>query len=248
MAQIVIDSNSNLIQGDFDSATVNNRTKFQTSTVNANTGVYAVPNGTGTVAGFQAANNSNPTDASKIVMATNGSTDTQIISGVNGTGTYLPLSFYTNNTLGMQLTTAGALNITGGLSAAAVTSLGETTTISATAATGTINYDVSTQGVVYYTTNASANWTVNFRGSSTTTLNSLMAVGETRTVTFLVTQGATAYYNSAVTVDSVSVTPKWQGGTAPTTGNASSIDTYTYSIIKTAASTYIILASQSQFK
>jgi len=118
MAQIVIDSNSNLIQGDFDSATVNNRTKFQTSTVNANTGVYAVPNGTGTSAGYQATNNSNPTNASKIVMATNGSTDTQIISGVNGSGTYLPLSFYTNNTLGMQLSTAGNLTVTGSISAA----------------------------------------------------------------------------------------------------------------------------------
>jgi hypothetical protein len=113
MAQIVIDSNSNLIQGDFDSATVNNRTKFQTSTPNANTGVYAVPNGSGTVAGFQATNNSNPTNASKIVMATNGSTDTQIISGVNGSGTYLPLSFYTNNTLAGQFDTSGNLSVTG---------------------------------------------------------------------------------------------------------------------------------------
>jgi hypothetical protein len=113
MAQIVIDSNSNLIQGDFDSATVNNRTKFQTSTPNANTGVYAVPNGSGTVAGFQASNNSNPTNASKIVMATNGSTDTQIISGVNGSGTYLPLSFYTNNALAGQFDTSGNLSVTG---------------------------------------------------------------------------------------------------------------------------------------
>jgi hypothetical protein len=111
MAQIVIDSNSNLIQGDFDSATVNNRTKFQTSTPNANTGVYAVPNGSGTVAGFQATNNSNPTNASKIVMATNGSTDTQIISGVNGSGTYLPLSFYTNNAFAMTIDTSQNVGI-----------------------------------------------------------------------------------------------------------------------------------------
>lgn len=121
MAQIVIDSNSNLIQGDFDSATVNDRTKFQTSTPNANTGVYAVPNGSGTVAGFQASNNSNPTNASKIVMATNGSTDTQIISGVNGSGSYLPLSFYTNNALAGQFTTAGNLTVTGTVAGAAGT-------------------------------------------------------------------------------------------------------------------------------
>ena len=118
MAQIVIDSNSNLIQGDFDSATINNRTKFQTSTPNANTGVYAIPNGTGTSAGYQATNNSDPTNASKIVMATNGSTDTQIISGVNGSGTYLPLSFYTNNALAGQFSTAGNLTVTGSVTAA----------------------------------------------------------------------------------------------------------------------------------
>ena len=150
-----------------------------------------------------------------------------------------------NGTVGATTPNTGVFT---GLTASSVTSLGEVTTVSATAATGTINYDVSTQGVLYYTTNASANWTVNFRASSGTTLNALMAIGETRTVTFMVTQGSTAYYNSAVTVDGTSVTPKWQGGSAPTSGNASSIDIYTYSIIKTASATFTVLASQSQFK
>ncbi len=71
----------------------------------------------------------------------------------------------------------------------------EVATVSATAATGTINYDITTQSVVYYTSNASANWTVNFRGSSGTSLNTLMTTGQSMTVAFLVTQGATAYYN-----------------------------------------------------
>jgi hypothetical protein len=148
--------------------------------------------------------------------------------------------------------TGGAISGTSGafttLNANAVTSLGETTTVSATVATGTINYDVITQGVLYYTSNASANWTVNFRGNGSTTLNTLMAVGETRTVTFMVTQGGTAYYNNVVTVDGASVTPKWQNGSAPTSGNTSSIDVYTYSIIKTASATFTVLASLSQFK
>jgi hypothetical protein len=107
MAQIILDSNNNLIQGDFDNATLNNRTKLQTTTTNATTNVYVVPNGSSTSAGVSVANNSSLTNASKIVMATNGTTDTQIISGVNGSGTYLPLSFYTNNALAAQLTTAG---------------------------------------------------------------------------------------------------------------------------------------------
>jgi hypothetical protein len=126
--------------------------------------------------------------------------------------------------------------------------IAEPTTVSATAATGTINYDVTTQSVLYYTSNASANWTVNFRGSSGTSLNTLMTTNDTIAVTFMVTQGATAYYNSAVTVDGTSVTPKWQGGTAPTSGNASGIDVYNYVITKTASATYTVLASITQFK
>jgi hypothetical protein len=123
----------------------------------------------------------------------------------------------------------------------------ETATISATAATGTINYDITTQSVLYYTSNASANWTVNFRGSSGTSLDTVMATGESMSVTFLVTQGATAYYNSAVQVDGNSVTPKWQGGSAPTSGNASSIDSYTYVIIKTGSAAFTIIAAQTRF-
>ena len=123
----------------------------------------------------------------------------------------------------------------------------EGVTVSATAATGTINYDVTTQSVLYYTSNASANWTVNFRASSGTSLNTAMATGEAITVVFMVTQGSTAYYNSAVTIDGTSVTPKWQGGSAPTAGNASGIDIYSYTIIKTASATYTVLASQIQF-
>jgi hypothetical protein len=123
----------------------------------------------------------------------------------------------------------------------------ERTTVSATAATGTINFDASTQGVLYYTTNASANWTLNVRGASGVTLNSILATGDSITVAFMATQGSTAYYASSFTVDGSTVTPKWQGGTAPTSGNASSIDAYVYTIIKTASATFTVLASQTKF-
>jgi len=123
----------------------------------------------------------------------------------------------------------------------------ETTTISATAATGTIAYDVTTQSVLYYTTNASANWTVNFRGSSGTSLNTLMSTGQAVTVAFLVTQGGTAYYNNVVQVDGSSVTPKYQGGTAWSSGNTSSIDAYTYTIIKTGNAAFTVFAAQTKF-
>jgi hypothetical protein len=124
----------------------------------------------------------------------------------------------------------------------------EAATISATAATGTITFDVTAQSVLYFTLNASGQFTVNFIGSIGTPLSTIMSTGESLSVTFLVTNGATAYYNSVVQVDGSTVTPKWQGGTAPTSGNASSIDSYTYVIIKTANTpTYTVLASQTKF-
>jgi hypothetical protein len=142
-----------------------------------------------------------------------------------------------------MLQTAGSSSV----SAFKTPNIAEVNTVSATAATGTINYDVTTQSVLYYTTNASGNFTVNFRGSSGTSLNTVMSTGESLSATFLVTNGSTAYYNSAVQVDGSSVTPKWQGGTAPTSGNASSIDSYTYVIIKTGSATFTVLASQTKF-
>lgn len=123
----------------------------------------------------------------------------------------------------------------------------EKVTISATAATGTINYDLATQSVLYYTSNATGNWTLNIRGNSSTTLNSMMATGQSMTLAFLATQGSTAYYNSAVTIDGSSVTPKWFGGSAPSAGNANGIDVYTYTIIKTGSATFTALASLSRF-
>jgi len=124
----------------------------------------------------------------------------------------------------------------------------EEVTVSATAATGTIQLDVTTQSILYYTTAATANWTINIRGNGTTSLDSLMAIGESVTVVFAATQ-TTAFYATAITVDTTgTVTTKWQGGTAPTSGNANSIDVYTYTLIKTAAGTWTVLAARSQFK
>ena len=129
-----------------------------------------------------------------------------------------------------------------------LTNTGEVTTVSATAATGTINYDVITQSVLYYTTNASGNWTLNIRGNSTTSLNTFMATNQSITIAFLVTQGSPAFYQSALTIDGNSITTKWQGGTAPTSGNASAIDIYTITVVKTGSATYTAFASQTQFK
>jgi hypothetical protein len=191
----------------------------------------------------------------------------------------------------------------------------ETATISATAPASLINYDLLTQSVFYYTASSKNNWTVNFRGNSGTPLNTLMAIGQSISATFMSTQaitpvytgsisgttltvtavstgvlaigqtisgtGVTAgttitalgtgtggtgtytvsvaqtvasttlsngpYYNSAVTIDGVAVTPKWQNGITPSVGSSNSVDLYTYAILKTAAATFTVFASQTKF-
>lgn len=117
--------------------------------------------------------------------------------------------------------------------------------IVASAATGTIPIDVLTSGVWYYTSNASANHTLNFRGSATTSMNTLLATGDSVTVLWLNTNGGTAYYPNVYQVDGTTsgVTVNWSGGTAPTSGNASAIDAYSFTIVKTANATFRILAA-----
>jgi len=177
------------------------------------------------------------TQITGILSEANGGTGASTLAGAN-----IPVTTATNSFTGLQ-TFTGSSSVAG----AKIFDVLEGATISATAATGTINYDITTQAVLYYTSNASANWTVNFRGSSGTSANTLMATGESMTVAFLVTQGSTAYYNSAVQVDGNSVTPKWQGGTAPAAGNASSVDVYSYTIIKTGSAAFTVFAAQTKF-
>lgn len=124
----------------------------------------------------------------------------------------------------------------------------ETTNIVASAATGTINIDVETAGVWYYTSNATANHTLNFRYNSGTSLSSKLSVGESVTVVWITPNGTTAYYPNTIQVDGTTVTPKVQGGSAITGGNASATDIYSFTILKTAATpTYLVLESQSKF-
>ena len=117
--------------------------------------------------------------------------------------------------------------------------------IVASAATGTINIDVLTSGVWYYTSNATGNHTLNFRADVSNTLNSVLATNDSITVLWLNTNGSTAYYPNVYQVDGTTsgVTVNWSGGTAPTAGNTSGIDIYSFTIVKTANATFRILAS-----
>jgi len=123
----------------------------------------------------------------------------------------------------------------------------ELVTVQASAAASTVDFNVLTSQVLFYTANASANWTFNVRGDGSTTLNDIMEDNQAVTVTFLATQGSTGYYANVFTIDSSSVTPLWQGGSAPSAGNADSVDVYVLNITKTANATYTVLGSQTQF-
>ncbi len=132
--------------------------------------------------------------------------------------------------------------------AGVLANIAEVATISATAATGTILIYPATQSILYYTSNAAANWTVNITLSAGTTLDTAMTTGQALTVAFLVTQGGTAFYNTVVQVDGTTtgITTKWQGG-APVSGNINGVDVYTYTVIKTGAGTFTVLATQTLF-
>jgi hypothetical protein len=208
-------------------------------------------------------NNASPVASFGFSGSTSGTTTVQA-TAVAGTTT-LTLPAATDTLIGLATTdvltnktltsptintaTVATPTITGGTNTGSIlVSPEERTTVSATAATGTVNFDAATQSVLYYTTNASANWTLNIRGSSGTTLTSMLATGDAITVVFLNTNGATAYYPTVYQIDGSAVTPKWQGGTAPSAGNASSIDSYSLTIIKTASTpTYTVLGSQTRF-
>ena len=128
-----------------------------------------------------------------------------------------------------------------------VQQLFENINVSSTALTGTINLDILSGTLFYYTTDATDNWTFNVRANSSTSLNAILPVGKSVTVTILTTQGSSAKYASTFKVDGSTISPKWQGGTTPSSGYASSVNIYTYTIIKTADATFTVIASQTKF-
>jgi len=152
----------------------------------------------------------------------------------------------TNNTLTMSGKTLTSPTVnTGTVANSILVGPEERWNVVASAATGTINIDALTSGVWYYTSNATANHTLNFRGDGSNTLNTLLTTGDAITVLWLNTNGGTAYYPNVYQVDGTTsgVTVEWSGGTAPSAGNASSIDIYSFTILKTANATFTVFAA-----
>ena len=182
----------------------------------------------------------NATECGDITAVTSGTG----ISITNSTGPIPDVAVDT----AVVATTNNTLTMTGKtLSQAILISPEERLNVEAVAATGTVNLDVNTAGIWYYTTSASGNWTLNVRGSSGDTLDSILTTGDSITVVFFATQGSPAYYQTAFQIDGNAVTPKWQNATAPSAGNANSIDIYSFTIVKTGAATFTAFGSQTRF-
>ena len=204
----------------------------QSITIDGSTGVVSFPNG-------------GPGDLTAVSAGTG-------ISVASSTGPIPTVAIDTSVTA--DLTTAQTLTnktltsptVTGGtLTDAVIKGLEEDVNIVASAATGTINFDVSTASIWYYTSNATANHTLNFRYSSGVSLNTAMATGDAITLVWLNTNGATAYYPNVINIDGSAVTPKVPA--AISGGNASAIDAYSFTIIKTASATFTVLETQQKF-
>lgn len=175
-----------------------------------------------------------------------------------GTKTNNAIHFETNNSNTDAITIASSGNSTfngtasflgtNAIEAEKLRNAAELINIVAAAPSSTQTFYLASGAVQYYTTSAANNWTINFAWSSGTSMNTAMAVGDSVTIAMLTTQGSTAYYANAFQIDGTSVTPKWVGGTAPSAGNASGIDSYTCTIIKTASATYTELCQQTQYK
>lgn len=124
----------------------------------------------------------------------------------------------------------------------------EDTTYSAAALTGAFNVDVITAVLYIFDTNAAGNFSFNVRGDGANTLNSIMAVGQSLSISIEVPQGVTPFFCTTITVDGAGPSQlKWFNG-APIAGNASGIDVYTITVYKKAANTFYVRGSLGQVK
>ena len=225
-----VDSNIGKLSNDY--------TPTLAANLSTNSNNIQVSSGTGIID-----NNSN----SQIKFTTTASATNQITIANAATGTNPVVSATgTDTNIGLTLTPKGMGRVTANGNAK-IFGVAEGVTVTTTFQT-TLNYDTNTQAVYFSNVAAASNFTVNLRGDATNSLNASLAIGESVTIALLSKQNNTTYYNNVTQVDGTTVTAIWQGGTAPTAGNASSTDVYTYTAIKTAASTFTVLAAQTQFK
>jgi len=177
--------------------------------------------------------------ADSIIFQNAAHDENMLVASQNGA-----VSLYYDNAVKLA-TTATGISVTGGITVDSTSSfeeIKEKVSVDSST-TGTITHALATgPAIVFCNVDQTANRTVNLTGA-----NTFLDTGQSTTVVILFKQGSTAYYPNAFQIDGAAVTPEWQGGSAPTDGNANSIDSYSYTIIKTASSTYTVLASKTQF-
>ena len=123
----------------------------------------------------------------------------------------------------------------------------EKSNVSATAMGANANVDILECAIHFYTANSTANTTLNIRGNTTVSLNSVMSTNQSLTIAFVVTNGNVAYRVGNVQLDGANTTIRWSGGSAPT-ACTNSTEAYAFTIIKTGADAqYTLLGSKTQF-
>ena len=148
--------------------------------------------------------------------------------------------------------TAQGINVTAGISTFkganfnGGTLLKEKVKITAGKLSDNLNIDLQNGMVHHFTTAETAAATPNIRVSASVALNTMMAIGETITISVITTAGANGF-SANWTIDGSAVTEAWNGGSAPSAGGSSGKDFYTLNIIKTADATFTVLANVSNF-
>jgi hypothetical protein len=193
------------------------------------------------------------TGVTGVLPVANGGTGDSTLSGIlKGAGTSPVVTAtagtdYVAPTVATVFTAKQTFSATSTSLGAVIGAAAEPTNVTGAVLGSSVNLYLSSGSVLMSNVAQTSNWSLNVAHSSGTTLNSVMAVGEAVTVVVLALQGSTAYYHTSMTVDGSAVTPYWAGSSAPTAGNANGYDSYTFTIIKTAASTFTVLASLTDY-
>ena len=187
---------------------------------------------------------------------TSGFTFNKTSNAVNMPGNLVVAANATATNFLGTVSTANQPNITSlgnltALTVAGMTSIQEAKekiNLNSTPATGTVNFEVLNEALLYKTANASNNFTLNIRGNSTTTFNSIINTNESMTITFINSNGTTGYYANVIQIDGVSITPLYPLSVSATTGTPSGKDVYTFNIIKLGSNSYTVFGSRIGFK
>jgi hypothetical protein len=190
------------------------------------------------------------TDSSKLPLSGGSLTGSLIVAA--GTSTSVPLLLQTGTITSSP--TANAVEWDGtqlyvtssNFNRRELSYIDETVTIfsSNPASFATNIFYTDTQEIHFYTLSATSNFVVDVSGNNTTSYNNAAAVNSTRTICIINTSGSTAYAPT-LRIDGATQTVKWQGGQS--TGNPDALDVWTFTIIKTAATTYAVLGSIAMY-